>query len=206
MTLMCGISGFGSFRGNYMPHRERWRETLIKMRISLAHRGSDQTGEFLDKNVGLSHTRLSIRDVAGGVQPMRRVVDGHDYVIVYNGEIYNTDEIAPELERRGYAFETTGDTEVILYAYMEYGTACAEMFNGICAFAIWDGRAQRLVLCRACMGVKPLVYALKDGQLIFASEIKALFCHPELNPCADDDSFREIFAIGPARTPGNGVF
>lgn len=132
---------------------------------------------------------------------MRRAIYSHDYIIVYNGEIFNTDEIAPVLERRGYAFEIAGDTEVILYVYMEYGTACAEMFN-----CIWDGRAQRLVLCRACMGAKPLVYALKDGQLIFASEIKALFCHPELNPCADDDSFREIFAIGPARTPGNGVF
>lgn len=88
---------------------------------------------------------------------MRRAIYSHHYIIVYNGEIYNTDEFAPVLEQRGYAFEIAGDTEVILYVYMEYGTACAEMFN-----CIWDGRAQRLVLCRTCMGVKPLVYALKD--------------------------------------------
>ncbi|MEE1013270.1 MAG: asparagine synthase (glutamine-hydrolyzing) [Clostridia bacterium] len=203
---MCGIAGFCNFQDNYVHNREPWTEVLIAMRQAIAHRGSDQTGEYLDANLGLAHTRLSIRDVAGGIQPMCRRKDGRDYVIVYNGEIYNTDEILPELKKKGYTFETTGDTEVILYAYMEYGTRCASMLNGIFAFAIWDSREQRLMLCRDRLGVKPLFYTLKDGGLVFGSELKALFQHPAVSPQADEDSFREIFAVGPARTPGNGVF
>lgn len=203
---MCGISGFCSFSENYTAERERWTDVLAGMREAIAHRGSDQTGEYLAEYVGLSHTRLSIRDVAGGVQPMCRRAGDADYVIVYNGEIYNTEEIAPALREQGYRFETTGDTEVILYAYMEYGPACVSLLNGIFAFAIWDGRARRLVLCRDRLGVKPLFYALRDGQLVFGSEIKALFQHPDVSPRADADSFREILAVGPARTPGNGVF
>lgn len=203
---MCGISGFCDFHDHFTLQKEKWLDVLVDMRQSIAHRGSDQTGEYLDENIGLAHTRLSIRDVAGGMQPMRRRADGCDYVIVYNGEIYNTDEIVPDLKKKGYVFETTCDTEVILYAYMEYGTACAAMLNGIFAFAVWDERARRLVLCRDRLGVKPLFYTVKDGLFAFGSEIKALFCHPSITPQADDDSFREIFAIGPARTPGNGVF
>lgn len=203
---MCGISGFCNFHDNYMVSKEKWTNVLIDMRTALAHRGSDQTGEYLSENVGLSHTRLSIRDVAGGVQPMCRKANGADYVIVYNGEVYNTDEIVPGLKEKGYAFETTGDTEVILNAYIEYGPACASMLNGIFAFAIWDGRTRRLMLCRDRLGVKPLFYTLQDGLLVFGSEIKALFQHPNVVPQADEDSFREIFSVGPARSPGNGVF
>lgn len=203
---MCGIAGFCNFQDNYTYNRQPWMDVLVAMRRAIAHRGSDQTGEYLDTNVGLAHTRLSIRDVAGGIQPMCRRASGGDYVIVYNGEIYNTDEIVPELKKKGYTFETTGDTEVILYAYMEYGTRCAAMLNGIFAFAIWDGRENRLVLCRDRLGVKPLFYTLQDGLLVFGSEIKALFQHPAVIPRVSNDSFREIFAIGPARTPGNGVF
>ncbi len=203
---MCGISGFCSFKENYICDREKWTQVLIDMRRSISHRGSDQAGEYLNENTGLSHTRLSIRDVDGGIQPMIRRAEGFDYVIVYNGEIYNTDELAPKLAEKGYDFQTTCDTEVILYAYMEYGPDCASMLNGIFSFAIWDGKLRRLLLCRDRLGVKPLFYTIKDGLLVFGSEIKALFCHPEISPETDEDSFREIFAIGPARTPGNGVF
>ncbi|MGN1003093.1 MAG: asparagine synthase (glutamine-hydrolyzing) [Oscillospiraceae bacterium] len=203
---MCGITGFCDFQENFTSDREKWLGVLTDMRLAIAHRGSDQTGEYLDRNVGLAHTRLSIRDVTGGRQPMCRLAGGGDYVLVYNGEIYNTEELVPDLKRRGYAFETTGDTEVILYAYMAYGLACAERLNGIFAFALWDSREQRLVLCRDRLGVKPLFYTLQNGLLVFGSECKALFRHPDITPRADEDSFREIFAIGPARTPGNGVF
>ena len=203
---MCGISGFANFHENYDLNREKMIEVLKSMRSSISHRGSDQTGEYLASNVGLSHTRLSIRDIAGGIQPMLRSAGGFDYAIVYNGEIYNTDEIVPELKKRGYSFQTTSDTEVILYAYMEYGLECASMLNGIFAFAVWDGKLNRLVLFRDRFGVKPLFYTVQNDLLVFGSEIKALFCHPEISPRADEDSFREIFGIGPAHTPGNGVF
>lgn len=203
---MCGISGFCNFLENYNLETERWTGVLKEMRSVISHRGSDQTGEYLDSNIALAHTRLSIRDIAGGIQPMLRSSGGYDYAMVYNGEIYNTDEIVPELEKRGYRFQTTSDTEVILYAYMEYGLECAEKLNGIFAFAVWDGKLGRLVLCRDRFGVKPLFYTVQNDLLVFGSEIKSLFCHPEIKPSADEDSFREIFGIGPARTPGNGVF
>jgi len=139
-------------------------------------------------------------------QPMVRTKDGNEYAIVYNGEIYNSDEIKAELIRAGYSFETTADTEVILLAYMHYGIDFVEKLNGIYAFAIWDQERERLVLYRDRLGVKPLFYALRNGNLIFGSEIKALFRHPYVVPALDMDGLREIFAVGPARTDGNGVF
>jgi asparagine synthase (glutamine-hydrolysing) len=207
--FMCGIAGFSLAGGGYTktPEREtEKREILIKMREAIAHRGHDQTGEYLRSSVGLSHTRLSIRDLSRGAQPMIRVKDGSEYAIVYNGEIYNVDEIAPGLQSLGCRFETTSDTEVILQAYMHYGGKCAGMLNGIFAFAIWDGAKQELFLCRDRAGVKPLFYTVAGGELIFGSEIKALFAHPAVLPKLNADSFREIFGIGPARTPGCGVF
>lgn len=176
------------------------------MRTAIAHRGKDQTGEYLKRNIGLSHTRLSIRDLAGGAQPMVRKGGEGEYAIVYNGEIYNTEELKRDLISRGCRFETTCDTEVILYGYMEYGMDIAEKLNGIFAFAIWDGNRDSLFLCRDRMGVKPLFYAVKGDTLVFGSEPKALFAHPQIHPEADLDSFREIFGVGPARTPGCGVF
>ena len=203
---MCGIAGFCQFEENLTHERGRWSQVLTAMREAIAHRGRDQAGEYLGQSVGLSHARLSIRDLAGGGQPMVRQAAGQEYAIVYNGEVYNTQELMPDLLRRGYHFETTCDTEVILSAYMAYGLEFADKLNGIYALAIWDGAEQRLVLCRDRMGVKPLFYAFPNNTLIFASEQKALFHHPQVSPQADLDSFREIFGIGPARTPGCGIF
>ena len=203
---MCGIAGFCDFQRDFLQRPEGWTRTLADMREAIAHRGRDQTGEWLHRHVGLAHTRLSIRDLAGGVQPMVRRRGAAEYAIVYNGEIYNAGELKGELEARGYAFETTCDTEVILLGYMEYGPAVAEKLNGIFAFAVWDGVRQALALCRDRMGVKPLFYTVEGEGLVFGSEPKALFAHPEVTPGADLDSFREIFGLGPARTPGCGVF
>jgi len=176
------------------------------MRKAIAHRGRDDSGEYLNHHVGLSHTRLSIRDISNGRQPIIRNIDGYEYVIIYNGEIYNTDELMPDLKKAGYHFETTTDTEVILYAYIHYGIDFVNRLNGIYAFAIWDSQENRLVLYRDRLGVKPLFYTVKDKSVIFGSEIKALFCHPDVRPEIDINSMREIFGVGPARTPGNGVF
>lgn len=203
---MCGIAGFCSFKADFLKEAERWRRVLVGMRTAIAHRGRDQTGEYLQHRVGLSHTRLSIRDLAGGVQPMLRRRGEAEYGIVYNGEIYNAEELKQDLLSRGYGFETTCDTEVILCGYMEYGMEVAQKLNGIFAFAIWDGNREALFLCRDRLGVKPLFYAVKGDALVFGSEPKALFAHPQIRPEADLDSFREIFGVGPARTPGCGVF
>ncbi|MGW8113929.1 asparagine synthase (glutamine-hydrolyzing) [Caproicibacterium sp. NSD3] len=203
---MCGIAGFCDFQENFTTEQEKWNQVLVDMRTSVAHRGSDQSGEYLRENIGFSHARLSIRDILGGAQPMIRKAGDFEYAIVYNGEIYNTEELKPALEQAGYHFETTSDTEVILYAYMEYGMEFVTKLNGIFAFGIWDGKKDQLLLYRDRVGVKPLFYTLKNDSLVFGSEIKALFCHPYVKPEVNLDSFREIFGIGPARTPGCGVF
>ncbi len=206
---MCGIAGFCSFNGNYTVSEERsvyCLEILKNMRLAIAHRGNDQTGEYLRKNTGLSHTRLSIRDISGGTQPMVRTHNGVEYAIVFNGEIYNTDELTADLKTKGYEFETTCDTEAILYAYMEYGTKCVDYLNGIFAFAVWDGAENKLILARDRAGVKPLFYSVQNGEIIFGSELKALFAHPDIQPRITIDGLREIFGIGPARTHGCGVF
>ena len=194
---MCGIVGFCNFKISFQDNTERWNKVLVNMRTAIRRRGPDSTGEYLKEHVGLSHTRLSIRDVEGGIQPMVR----EKYAIVYNGEIYNTDELKQNLS---CFFETTSDTEVILNGYIEQGLNFIKKLNGIFAFAIWDG--ERLVLCRDHVGTKPLFYTIKDNTIIFGSEPKALFAHPDITPEIDTNSLREIFGIGPARTAGNGVF
>lgn len=206
---MCGIAGIASFERNFIKSTEEEQKNLTilqNMRKAIAHRGPDEAGELLYENIGMSHARLSIRDLTNGVQPIVRRRNGSTYAIVYNGEIYNTDELKAELAEAGFHFETTSDTEVILYSYMKDGCECVKMLNGIFAFAIWDGAKRRLVLARDRVGVKPLFYTLENHTLLFGSEIKALFAHPEVRPRVNLNSFREIFGIGPARTPGCGVF
>lgn len=203
---MCGITGFCGFGQNYTDNYKYWNSILTDMRKSIEHRGNENIGEYLKSHIGFGHARLSIRDLSCGAQPIIREADGNKYVIIYNGEIYNTDELKPDLEKAGYIFETTTDTEVILYAYMHYGIDFVNKLNGIYAFAIWDESLERLILYRDRFGVKPLFYSIKDSTIVFGSEIKALFSHPYITPEADIGSFREIFGIGPARTGGNGVF
>lgn len=129
------------------------------MHQSIAHRGRDASGIYLARHVGLSHARLSIRDISGGNQPILRTVGSsfhaHACGIVYNGEIYNTDELIPDLKQRGFHFTTTSDTEVLLYAYIAYGPGFVTKLNGIFAFAIWDGRSEQLLLYRDRAGIKP---------------------------------------------------
>ncbi len=131
---------------------------------------------------------------------------GHVFAMAYNGELYNTEDIRRELLAKGYAFEGWSDTEVLLTAYIEWGELCLEKLNGIFAFAVWDAEKQQLFLARDRIGVKPLFYALKDGCLLFASEIKALLRHPMITPRIDREGLAEIFVMGPSRTPGHGVF
>lgn len=203
---MCGIAGFCNYERNYETQSDLWSQILEKMRISLAHRGNDAHGTYLRKHIGLAHSRLSIRDLEKGFQPMMRIIDGYEFTIVYNGEIYNTEELIPELSKNGYSFTTTSDTEVILYSYIHYGEQFAERLNGIFAFAIWDSREERLLLYRDRSGVKPLFYSYLNPTLLFGSEPKALFEHPDLSPSINLESLQELLGIGPARTPGHGVF
>lgn len=128
------------------------------------------------------------------------------YTIVYNGELYNTNELRQELVSRGHHFHTNCDTEVLLAAYLEWGKHCLERLNGIFAFAVWEEKEQRLFLARDRLGVKPLFYAIRGDSFLFASELKALLAHPLVEAVLDSEGLAEIFALGPARTPGHGVF
>ena len=203
---MCGIAGFYNAKGNYQQQKEKWTSVLVSMHECLAHRGNDESGIYLSDMAGLSHARLSIRDIVTGTQPIIRQKNGKEYAIVYNGELYNTGELARDLRQSGYEFSTTTDTEVILYAYMQYGASFVRKLNGIFAFAIWDDSKKQLLLYRDRVGIKPLFYSFVSGQLLFASEPKALFCFPGFTPRVSMDGMREVLAIGPARTMGNGIF
>jgi asparagine synthase (glutamine-hydrolysing) len=178
---MCGINGIAlSSRST----RSLDSELLVRMRDCLMHRGPDNSGVFLDANVGLGHRRLSIVDVAAGHQPMTN--ENGRLHITYNGEIYNHTDLRPELEEKGHVYQTRCDTETIIHLYEETGERCVESLRGMFAFAIWDQNKKGLFLARDRLGIKPLYYALAaDGSFYFASEIKALLVAgavtPELN-------------------------
>jgi asparagine synthase (glutamine-hydrolysing) len=137
---------------------------------------------------------------------MERRVGDKSFVIVYNGELYNTQELRDQLKERGYEFQSYSDTETLLVSYIEWGPECVKRLNGIFAFGIWDEMNECLFLARDRFGVKPLFYVKKVNALLFGSEIKALLAHPDVHPCVDEEGLAEIFALGPTRTPGHGVF
>ena len=199
---MCGITGWIDWDNDL----EQERPILDAMVATLAARGPDASGTYVKSSVALGHRRLSVVDLVNGAQPMIRQRGGWNYVITYNGELYNTPELRQELEARGYRFTTTSDTEVLLTAYIEYGPDCVEKFNGIFAFGIWDEENERLFLARDRIGVKPLFYAERGSSFLFGSELKALLANPLVQPEIDTEGLAEVFMIGPARTPGHGIF
>ena len=187
---MCGIAGIAGRRD----------EALVKgMTDALAHRGPDDEGVYADDHVTLGHRRLSIIDLSAGHQPMSNA-EGTLW-IVYNGEVYNFQELRQQLESRGQVFRTQSDTEVILAAYEVFGDACVERLQGMFAFALWDTRERRLLLARDPVGVKPLYYAQAGGMLYFASEMKALLQCPHVERAIDfealDDYLTYLYTVPP---------
>jgi len=201
---MCGIAGFCSFEREFDGTESR--SVAEKMGDTLRHRGPDDFGVYAGAHAAFAHARLAVIDIAGGVQPMTRSADGYTYTIVYNGELYNTPQLRSELTALGYSLTSKSDTEVLLYCYIHYGERCAEKLNGIFAFAVEDTRRGCLFLCRDRLGVKPLFYTLRENTLIFGSELKAVLAYPGVCTEADRDGLCQVLALGPARTPGNGVF
>lgn len=202
---MCGIAGFYHREKDYGENEMHYYLLLERMHQQLQRRGPDDAGVYLTRHCGLSHSRLSIIDISGGHQPMVRTAGGKTCAIVYNGELYNGDELRHMLKERGWTFETTCDTEVILVGFMEFGPEFVQKLNGIFAFAAFDSREETLYLFRDPMGVKPLFYTIQEGELIFASELKGILAHPWVKAEIDQKGFNEIFGIGPARSPGCGV-
>jgi len=229
---MCGIAGWIDWDADLTQQRP----ALAAMCDRLACRGPDAEGAWITPHAAFVHRRLSVIDPEGGRQPMirsRRVLPApalpfslasrtpdraplpaadaeppaeEPFVLTYNGELYNTAELRAELESRGHTFTTRCDTEVLLRGYIEWGPACVERFNGIFAFGVWDQGARTLFLARDRLGVKPLFYACRARGLVFASELKSLLVHPDIPAAIDAEGLGEVFALGPARTPGVGVF
>jgi len=188
---MCGIVGLLDTRGK----REISRALVARMNESQHHRGPDEGATHFEPGLGLGHRRLSIIDLATGQQPLFNE-DG-SIVVVFNGEIYNYQELIPQLVARGHVFRTKSDTEVIVHAWEEWGEDCVTRFRGMFAFALWDRNRETLFLARDRLGVKPLFYALlPNGELAFGSELKSLLVHPDLARTIDPFAVEEYCALG----------
>lgn len=195
---MCAIAGTVSMAIS--------EDTYRRMLQSMERRGPDASGVWQHEDTALLHRRLAIIDPEGGKQPMELSFGGEYYVLVYNGELYNTQEVRNELECFGHTFTGHSDTEVVLHAYAQWGSGCLNKFNGIFAFGVWEKNRKRLFLGRDRIGVKPLFYMHHQKGLLFASEMKTILCHPAVRAQLDPQGAAELLLLGPGRTPGCGVF
>lgn len=195
---MCAISG--------IIGTEADGATVSAMLSTMHRRGPDGSGVFQDQDVTLIHGRLAIIDPPGGKQPMTFSWAGERYTIIYNGELYNTEELRRDLTSKGHEFLGHSDTEILLHAYGEYGEDCVSRLNGIFAFAVWEQGRGRLFLARDRIGVKPLFYMLRNGGLLFASEIKTILTYPDVKARLDEMGAAQLILFGPGRLPGSGIF
>jgi len=193
---MCGIAGFVDlWDAKSSRDAEERTRILESMCLAIRHRGPDDQGTMVTDGVALGMRRLSIIDLAGGHQP----ISGEDgsVTIVFNGEIYNYRDLTPELEARGHKFTTHSDTEAVVHAYEEYGPACVDHLRGMYALAIWDRKARSLFIARDRAGKKPLFYTVtRHGTLVFASELKALLVHPDVETEIDPTAIDSYFTLG----------
>lgn len=197
---MCGIAGWIDHKGH-----DNKNNILKNMSLALARRGPDANGIYQKDEVSLLHRRLIVIDPDNGKQPMQKSLGENKYIITYNGELYNTEDIRNDLIRRGHKFNGYSDTEVLLTAYIEWRDECVNYFNGIYAFAIWNENERELFAARDRVGVKPFFYYHYNNGLIFGSEIKTLLANPIVKPVIDNDGLNQIFLLGPARMYGNGI-
>ncbi len=200
---MCGIAGILNYKSTLNVNED----SISSMLSSIYHRGPDESGMYFGKGIGLGNVRLSIIDLETGKQPM--IDESGNYIIVYNGEIYNYIELRELLLKKGYSFTTTSDTEVVLKMFLEFGQKCLSHFNGQFAFAIWNKKKAELFLARDRVGIRPLFYTEKNGSLAFCSEIKGLFELPFVDRKLSQKSLIQTFTfwtpIAPA-TPFENIY
>ena len=193
---MCGIVGIVNYEKN-IKNQENFFKNMVK---TLERRGPDEEGIYMAEDVNLGHRRLSVVDIENGKQPMSYKFNDATYTIVYNGQIYNTDSLRNILKARGFEFKGHSDTEVLLKAYIHFGKEICKHLNGIFAFAIWNDKEKELFLARDHFGIKPLYFAIRNNNFIFASEIKAILKHDDVKAEIDEIGICELFGIGPAHT------
>ena len=195
-VVMCGITGF-------VGQRAEMQQILQEMMDLIAHRGPDGQGQFVEGPAALGQRRLSIIDLEGGKQPMFN--EDENLVVVFNGEIYNFQELSEELKAAGHAFATRSDTEVLLHGYEQWGKDLLPRLRGMFAFAIWDRSAQTLFCARDHFGIKPLYYyQAEDGTLLFGSEIKSFLAHPSFKKELNRDQL-ELY-LSYQYSPGESTF
>ena len=199
---MCGFVGVVNFKENLKSKKN----VLLAMNEALKKRGPDECGYYVSDNALLGHRRLIVIDPEGGKQPMSFTYQGNTYVIVYNGQIYNTEELKENLKQNNIPLESHSDTEILLKAYVLYKEEIVHKLNGIFAFAIWNEKEKTLFMARDHFGVKPLFYTIYNNHLIFASEVKAILQYPGVSPVLDLQGISEMFGIGPAHTNGITAF
>ena len=196
MCSICGILGGSGYDSE---------KIINDMNSVMKNRGPDQSGIYRDGDIYLAHNRLAIIDPENGIQPMTRVYGGISYTIVYNGEIYNTAELTKVIKSHGITPKTYCDTEVVLYLYILFGEKCAEMLNGIFAFAVYNSKTREVYFARDRFGIKPLFYAINGETMIFASEIKSLLKYPSVKPVVDRRGIWQLLFLTPVRLTG-GIF
>ena len=199
---MCSIAGISDFYDIFALDEK----LLSKMGATMKMRGPDDTDVFKNSFSVLHHNRLAVMDVENGHQPMSINHEGFLYTIVYNGEIYNADELRYEFEKLGFTFKTTCDTEVVLVSYIVYGEDAPKHLNGIFAFAVADEKERKLFFARDRFGIKPFFYSLKDSTFIFASEIKGLLAHPDVSSKVSREGLWELLFMAPCKISGSGIF
>ncbi|GAA2151991.1 asparagine synthase (glutamine-hydrolyzing) [Kitasatospora kazusensis] len=198
---MCGMTGWVAFDRDLTGERT----TLDAMTQTMTCRGPDAGGVHLQPHAALGHRRLAVIDIDGGAQPMVVEEDGRLLAsLTYTGEVYNYLELRSELEAAGHRFRTRSDTEVVLHAYLQWGRGFVDRLNGMFAFAIWDARAEELLLVRDRMGVKPLYYYPTPHGVLFGSEPKAVLAHPDVRARVDLDGLRELLAM--TKAPGHAIY
>ena len=199
---MCGFVGFANYKKNFLNKKD----ILNTMLQTLSNRGPDEEGFYTNDNIALGHKRLIVIDPEGGKQPMLQKFSLGEYSIVYNGQIYNTQELKKILLKNGFSFNSYSDTEILLKSYIHFGKDVVNHLNGIFSFAIWNSHSKELFLARDHLGVKPLFYTEFDQGLIFASELKAIFKYPNFEKVLDTTGISELIGLGPCHTPGLTVY
>ena len=199
---MCGIVGFVNYKKN-LPNK---RNILNNMLQTLSKRGPDEEGIYIDNNASLGHKRLIVLDPQGGKQPMVEKFSAGEFVVIYNGQIYNKKELRKTLSENGFSFRSHSDTEVLLKSYIYYGKDVVNHLNGVFAFAIWNTKTKELFLARDHFGIKPLFYTEFDDGILFASELKAIFKYPNFEKILDSQGISELLGIGPSHTPGFTIY
>jgi asparagine synthase (glutamine-hydrolysing) len=193
---MCGIAGIY----NYHSTKEHSTEINVKRMLAMIrHRGPDESGVYLDQNIGIGSVRLSIIDLSTGQQPL--CDESGRFWIVYNGEIFNYPELRADLIKKGIKLKTNCDTEVVVQMYALYGSDCLNQFNGQFAFCIWDNNKKELFLARDRVGIRPLFYWSQNGAFAFCSEIKGLFCLDQIDRSLNSDNLAQIFTFWTTLTP-----